>query len=172
MAMDRLIPGQGAQQAAAHARMAVMLANQNRFGEAIIAFRQAAQADPLNPQIHFALGSCYAATGNVADAIQSFKHTVTLKPDHGDAHFRLGSMLSETGKIAEGFAHYMRRATLVHGGPTAPVPKGPEPLHKTKHDREQQEYLKERLGHRAPFHLENGERIGGRLSIPPTLRKQ
>jgi hypothetical protein len=166
MAVDGLIPRQGAQQAAAHARMAVMFANQSRFGEAIIAFRQAAQADPLNPQIHFALGSCCAAAGNVEDAIQSFKRTVTLKPDHGDAHFRLGSMLSETGKVAEGFAHYMRRATLMHGGAKGQPPKGPEPLHKTKHDREQQEYLKEKLGHPAPFHLENGERIAGAAVNP------
>jgi hypothetical protein len=159
--MDGPIPGQRAQQAASYVRVAVMFANQNRFGEAIAAFRRAAQADPLDPQIHFALGSCYAAAGNIDDAIQSFKRTVMLKPDHGDAHFRLGSMLSETGHVAEGFAHYMRRATLVHAGVRVQPPKSPEPLHKTKHDREQQEYLKEKLGHATPFHLENGERIAG-----------
>jgi len=159
--MDRLIPGQRAQQASAYVRTALTFANQNRFDEAILAFCQAAQADPLNPQIHFALGNCYAEVGKIEDATKSYKRVVTLKSDFSDAHFRLGSILSETGHIAEGFEHYMRRAVLVHGDAKSQTRKMPEPLHKTKHDSEQQEYLKGKLGRTALFHLENGQRIAG-----------
>ena len=161
MAIDRPAPEQSPPDVSAYVRMAVTLANQNRFGEAIRAFRQAAQAAPLNVQIQFDLGNCYAAIGRVEDAIETYRRIVKIRPDLGDAHFRLGSMLSETGRIAEGFAHYMRRATLVHGGARTPAPESPEPLHKTKHDREQREYLIAKLGHPAAFHLENGERIAG-----------
>jgi hypothetical protein len=159
--MDRLTPGQGAQHASAYVRTALIFANQNRFNEAILAFCQASQIDPLNPQIHFALGNCYAEVGKVDDAIKSYKRAVTLNSDFGDAHFRLGSVLSETGHIAEGFEHYMRRAMLVHARAEPQPCKKPEPLHKTKHDVEQQEYLKGRLGRIALFHLENGQRTAG-----------
>ncbi|MGC1378994.1 MAG: tetratricopeptide repeat protein [Anaerolineales bacterium] len=151
---------QGAQQAAVFARMAVMLANENRFDEAIQAFCRASRASPENAQIQFDLGNCYAAIGNVEDAIKAYRRAIALKTDFADAHFRLGSMLSETGRIAEGFAHYMRRAALVHGAPLNKS-KGAEPLHKSKHDQEQEEYLIAKLGRPATFHLEDGERIAG-----------
>jgi hypothetical protein len=161
MAADRLIYGQGAPQAATYARMAVALANQGRFDEAVVAFRQAAQADPGSAQIQYGLANCCAAAGEVDSAITAFRQTIALKPDFADAHFRLGSLLSETGRIAEGFAHYMQRARLRYGGGEPQPATAPEPLHKTKHDREQQDYLETRLGRRAPFHLEDGARIEG-----------
>ena len=38
---------------------------------------------------------------------------------------------------------------------------GREPVHKTKHDREQREYLANKLGSAPSFYLENGERLAG-----------
>jgi hypothetical protein len=166
MATDRPIPGQDAQQAAAYARMAMGLANQNRFGDALLAFRRASQADPGSAQIQYALGNCCVAVGDIGNAIIAFRQTVALDPDFADAHFRLGSLLSETGQVAEGFRHYMRRAQLHYGGAGFQPPKGTEPLHKTKHDKEQQAYLASRLGHPAAFHLENGNRIQGAAVNP------
>ena len=169
MAIDDTTPKHRAQQASAHARMAEILASQNRYDDAIIAFRKASLADPRNAHIHFALGNCHAALGKVEDAIQAFRCAVRLEPDFGDAHFRLGSMLSETGHIAQGFAHYMRRAILTYGGGKTSAPKGPEKLHKTKHDREQQEYLIARLGRAAAMHLENGDRVAGPAVNPANV---
>jgi tetratricopeptide (TPR) repeat protein len=161
MATRKSTSGQGAQQAHSYVQMAVTLARQNRFAEAVQAFRQASRMDPRNVQVQYGLGNCYAAIGDIDNAIIAFRQTVELNPEFADAHFRLGSMLSETGQVAEGFRHYMQRARLVHGGQKTKLAPVPEPLHKIKHDREQQDYLKARLGHRSAFHLEEGERIAG-----------
>jgi len=166
MTAGRRISGRGAQLASAYARMAVALANQNKFDEAIFAFHQASQADPQSAQVQYGLGNCYAAIGDLDNAIIALRHTVALQPDFADAHFRVGSLLSETGHIAEGFQHYMRRAQLRYGGAGPHFPSAVEPFHKIKHDREQQDYLAVRLGQRIAYHLEDGERIEGAAVNP------
>jgi hypothetical protein len=99
-----------------------------------------------------------ATEGRLAEAIAAYRDIIAANPRHAEAHFRLGSLLSETGQIADGFAHYMRRAHLVHEGLARPTGK-PEPAHRTKHDREQAEYLG--LAEPLPFHLAEGERLVG-----------
>jgi tetratricopeptide (TPR) repeat protein len=108
---------------------------------------QKAQAalEPSEADRRFELATAHAIAGRLQDAIAAYRETIAIAPDHAEAHFRLGSILSETGNIAEGFAYYMRRAALVPQGP-AFRPNKPEPAHKAKHDREQREYLAERLG--------------------------
>ena len=105
-----------------------------------------------------------AMQGRIPQAIAAYRALLDTAPDHAEAHFRLGSILSESGNIAEGFAHYLRRAQLVHSGPPRPSGK-PAPAHRTKHDREQAEYLAQTRGLDGsvglPFHLENGERLSG-----------
>jgi tetratricopeptide (TPR) repeat protein len=166
MTTNRPAPRRDVQLAAAYTRTAMALANQNRFDEAAVAFRRASQADPSDANIQYGLGNCYVAVGDIGNAIAALRQTVALSPDFADAHFRLGSLLSETGHVAEGFGHYMRRAQLRYGGAAPQPPAAAEPLHKTKHDREQGDYLTARLGHPAAFHLENGERVEGAAVNP------
>lgn len=158
---SREILGQGAQPADAYIRMGIGLANHRRFADALLAFQRAAQLEPQNIQAQFGQANCYAAIGDIDKAIAAFRRTLALDPNAADAHFRLGSLLSETGHVAEGFRHYMRRAQLRYGGLAPKPPVTAEPLHKIKHDREQQDYLADLLGHRASFHLEDGERVDG-----------
>jgi Tfp pilus assembly protein PilF len=143
---------------------------------------QKAQAalQPSEAGMRFELATAHAIQGRMQDAIAAYRETIAIAPDHAEAHFRLGSILSETGNIAGGFAHYMHRAALVHQGRTFRQSK-PEPEHKTKHDREQREYLAERLGLDAssatrPFHLEDGARLPGPAVNPanatPELARQ
>jgi hypothetical protein len=96
--------------------------------------------------------------GRLTDAIAAYRDILAADPKNAETHFRLGSILSESGRIAEGFAHYMQRAHLVHGGQARP-PGKPDPEHRTKHDREQAEYLG--LTTPLPFHLADGERLSG-----------
>ena len=136
-------------------------------GPAVDALLQKAQAaltlskaDLLNEQ-----GTAHAVQGRMTEAIAAYREAIAVAPDNAMAHFCLGSIFSETGKIAEGFAHYMRRATLVHRGP-ARAQEGPKPLHRTKHDHEQAEYLASTLGLVSPstalsYHLEDGARLPG-----------
>jgi tetratricopeptide (TPR) repeat protein len=84
-------------------------------------------------------GNALTEEGNFSRAIEFFKHAIALNPELADAYHHLGSLLAETGRIAEGFDYLMKRAELAVGRGTAPLPS--EPLHKTKHDREQHAYL-------------------------------
>src|SRR5258706_5089759 len=172
--------------ATGHPREAQMVVSRGQqrglAGPAVDALLRKAQAAllPNDADMRFELGTAHAVEGRMQDAIAAYRETIAIAPDHAEAHFRLGSILSETGNIAEGFAHYMRRAALVHQGGTFRQNK-PDPAHKTKHDREQREYLAERLGLDAssatmPFHLEDGTRLPGPAVNPanatPELARQ
>ena len=157
--------------ATGHPREAQMVLSRGQqrglAGPAMDALFQKAQAalQPSDADLRFELGTAHAIEGRMQDAIAAYRETIAIAPDHAEAHFRLGSILSETGHIAEGFAHYMRRAALVHQGRPMRQDK-PEPAHKIKHDREQADYLAERLGldvpsETLPFHLEDGTRLPG-----------
>ena len=76
MATRKSTSGQGAQQAHSYVQMAVTLARQNRFAEAVQAFRQASRMDPRNVQVQYGLGNCYAAIGDIDNAIIAFRQTV------------------------------------------------------------------------------------------------
>jgi tetratricopeptide (TPR) repeat protein len=168
---SQVIHGGGAQQASTYVHKAVSLARNRRFDEALLAFLQASQADPHNVQAQFGQGTCYAAIGDIDNAIAAFRRTVALDPKAADAHFRLGSLLSETGNVSEGFSHYMQRAQLRYGGAAPKPPHDLEPLHKIKHDREQQDYLAAHLGHPAAsiWKMANGRNV--LPSILPTLAR-
>ncbi len=147
-------------------------------GQAVNTLLQKTQAalTPSEADLRVEYGTAQAMQGRLEDAISAYREAIAIAPDHAEAHFRLGSILSETGNIAEGFAHYMLRATLVHGGRPWRHDKA-QPAHRTKHDREQEKYLAELLGHSAPnFHLEDGARLPGPAVNPinatPELVKQ
>lgn len=107
--------------------------------------------------LHFQLGSIFAVLGETRQAIASFEAALEREPAHADAHLRLGYLLSEEGRIAEGFEHFMTRARIVSGR----LAHGAFPLHKTRHDQEQRDYLSS-LGMGAElFHLGDGGRIPG-----------
>jgi hypothetical protein len=97
--------------------------------------------------------------------VSAFEQAIAVNPELAEAHYHLGSVLSENGRVAEGFAHLMKRAKLVHGPEDPPRSEKPEPAHKTKHDREQRDYLAAKGigagGGPTPFHIGEGGRIDG-----------
>ena len=130
--------------------------------DALLRQAQAALA-PTEMDRRLAHATEHAVQGRLAEAIAEYRGIIASDPQNAQAHFRLASILSETGHIAEGFAHYMRRAYLVHEGP-ARAPGKPEPAHRTKHDREQADYLG--LTTPLPLHLADGERLPGAAVDP------
>jgi tetratricopeptide (TPR) repeat protein len=146
---------------AAHYNKASILAGQGKYPEAIASLEQAIALNAGDPDMHYALGNCLTSIGRSEDAVAAYRDAIRLKPDFADAHFRLGFILSETNRVSEGFQHFLRRAVLVHNKAQPEAPAGPEPPHKIKHDREQREYLANKLGSAPSFHLENGERLAG-----------
>ena len=166
---------------AAYCNLGAISAAQGNFEEAVGILQAAAGARPHDSEIQFNLGNALTAMGRLDEAVAAYDRALTEKPDFAEAHFRLGSLLSEAGHVAEGFDHFMRRACLVHKTPMAPQ-AGNEPLHKVKHDREQREYLADRiLGFSAAsddriFHLEDGSRLSGpainpAIATPAVMQK-
>jgi tetratricopeptide (TPR) repeat protein len=162
----------GALLATGHPREAQMVLSRGQqrglAGPAVDALLRKAQASSLpgEADLGFERGTAHAVEGRLQEAITAYRETIAIAPDHAEAHFRLASILSETGNIAEGFTHYMRRAALVHRSRRQDKPG---PAHRAKHDREQAEYLAERLGldsETTPFHLEDGARLPG-LAVNP-----
>jgi len=157
--------------ATGHPREAQMVLTRGKqsglAGPMVEALLQKAQAQEPQSEadMRVELGTRHAVQGRVEDAIAALREAIAIAPDHAEAHFRLGSILSETGDIAQGFTHYLRRAALVHQDGPRQQDK-PQPAHRTKHDREQAEYLAQRLGQSASatataFHLEDGARLPG-----------
>ncbi len=112
--------------------------------------------------LHFQLGSAYAVLGDGSCAVASFRAALERDPGHADTHLRLGYLLSERGAIGEGFEHFMTRARIVSD---APRDDSRAPLHKTRHDQEQRDYLAS-LGVTESFHVGDGARIDGPVINP------
>ncbi len=65
------------------------------------ALHAAQQARSLNgnlPEVHFALGSVYSATGRNAEAVSEIKHALELSPNSDDGYIRLGNAYRATGQ--------------------------------------------------------------------------
>ncbi len=66
------------------------------------ALRAAEEARNLNnnlPEVHFALGSVYTATGRNAEAVNEIQHALQLSPNSDDGYIRLAKAYFATGQI-------------------------------------------------------------------------
>jgi tetratricopeptide (TPR) repeat protein len=75
-------------------------------------FRQAVNADPGEPSLHFALGNALALEGNFDGAITELRNVVTLMPDLGAAHLNLGRALASKGEIANAVEEFRAAVRL------------------------------------------------------------
>jgi serine/threonine-protein kinase len=65
------------------------------------AIASAKQAERLNdrlPEVHFSLGTAYAATGQTAQAVSELKRALELSPNSDEAYRRLGNAYADTGQ--------------------------------------------------------------------------
>jgi tetratricopeptide (TPR) repeat protein/TolB-like protein/predicted Ser/Thr protein kinase len=69
--------------------------------KAVEAAKQAARLNDRLPEVHFALGSAYAATGQTAQAIEEHKRGLELAPNSDEAYRRLGNAYKENGQKEE-----------------------------------------------------------------------
>jgi serine/threonine-protein kinase len=68
---------------------------------AVEAAKQAAQLNDKLPEVHFALGSAYAATGQNAQAIAEEKRALELAPNSDEGYQRLGNAYKANGQREE-----------------------------------------------------------------------
>src|SRR5262245_34562506 len=79
--------GQGAQQLATQGKQ---LLDQQRYSEAIAAYREAVRRDPSDPIAQYGLGVAYSRTGADDQAIPAYREAIRLQPDNIDAYYGLG----------------------------------------------------------------------------------
>lgn len=155
--------------------------------EAVACYRRAVKRDPsLAIAIHN-LGYVLRELGRLDEAIHWFRRAAALHPDAPLVHRALAVALRDRGLTTEAFAAFRRHAELSLARPSTRADRAIPP-HRTKHDREQLDYLAdkgllaaagalseeiarapvspERFHERfaALFHIEGGERIG-----PPAI---
>ncbi len=75
------------------------------------ALSAAQHAQTLNdeiPEVHFALGNIYSATGKTAEAVAELKRAVTLAPNSDEGYRRLGDAYLASGKETEALQAYQQ----------------------------------------------------------------
>jgi len=91
------------------------LAGQNKFQEAVTAFRKALEIDPSVGELHFNLGILLTNLNRTDEAITSYKKAVNLKPNLTDAHYNLGAALQSQDKYDQAATSYQKAIALEPG---------------------------------------------------------
>ena len=90
----------------AHNNMAILLAQQYRYDEAISHFRESLRIFPNQAEGFMNLGNAYQSTGNNTAAIDAFVEAVRLRPNDVEGHFRLGYAYLIAGNIDLAYQEY------------------------------------------------------------------
>ena len=82
------------------------------FEEAIGAFTESLEADPIQPLVHVNMGIARAASGNPAGAIRDYNAAIALDPYEPLAHFNTGNVHLRGGDLAAAIQSYERAVAL------------------------------------------------------------
>lgn len=92
--------------------LGVLLNIKGSVSEALVAFQNAAELDPLDPEAHSNLGNTLRELGRLEEAERSCQTAIALKPDFAEAYSNLGVTLHKRGKLKEAEASYRRAIKL------------------------------------------------------------
>jgi tetratricopeptide (TPR) repeat protein len=139
--------------------LGIVLRDAGRTREALDAFDRATALEPGNPEILFNRGLLLRELGRCADAAACFQKLLSVWPDHPAVLNNLGLVLFECDRVEEAMQLFRRHAEMQHG--RAPDNSAVLPESKTRHDREQQDYLdgREPGRSRAQYRLADGARL-------------
>lgn len=84
------------------------MAGQNKFKDAVAAFRKALSIDPSIAELHLNVGILLTNLNRQDEAIASYKKSVKLKPSLTDAHYNLGTALQAEGKFEQAAKSYQK----------------------------------------------------------------
>jgi protein O-mannosyl-transferase len=96
----------------AHNNMGILLAQQNRYADAIGHFEQSLRIYPGQAEGFLNLGNAHQAVGNNPQAVEFFRQAVRLAPDNPDGHFRLGYGLLIAGNPDSAYQEYLQLQRL------------------------------------------------------------
>ena len=102
--LDRLSEGTRAGSIAQHLRGQALRAL-DRFAEAVVPLRAAADSEPENLHIWLALGWCLKRSNRLDLAIEALQEAITAKPGTAIVHYNLACYWSLAGKVDAALRH-------------------------------------------------------------------
>jgi Flp pilus assembly protein TadD len=90
------------------ARLAVLSAEQGKFGEAEGMFGKALALHPGDPDLYCSMGYSLYLQRRWAEAEMNLRQALALRPDHARAHNNLGLVLAHSDRPAEALAEFRR----------------------------------------------------------------
>lgn len=130
------------QQAAAHSALGDALVHTGHLDAAIESYGRALALRPDTARFHTALGRALFRQGKLDESEAAARRALAIDPELAEAHSRLGKISLRRNRIADAFECFTQGAQLFHERPN-PETGDREPVidHKSRHDREQREYL-------------------------------
>jgi tetratricopeptide (TPR) repeat protein len=96
----------------AHNNLAILLAQQYRYDEAIRHFRESLRINPVQAKGFRNLGNAYQSVGRNPEAIEAFREAVRINPNDVEGHFRLGYAYLLSGNIDLAYQEYLQLRRL------------------------------------------------------------
>ena len=80
--------------------------------KALAAAREASRRNDNLPEVYFALGSAFTATGKNAQAVEEIKKALQLQPNSDNGYLRLGKAYAATGQVELALAAFRKAVEL------------------------------------------------------------
>jgi len=93
-------------------RRAGELHDEERWEEAIEAYREALGTEPDDASIHYNLGLALHETGRRAAAMAHYRDAIRLRPDHAATHLNLGTALYENDQLEEAVETFLKAVAM------------------------------------------------------------
>jgi tetratricopeptide (TPR) repeat protein len=95
-----------------HHNLALTLARQGKYAEAIEEYNLAIKETPGVPALYFGLGTTYKNMERFQEAVEQLTIAVSIKPDYTDAFINLGSSYEALGQLERAEMAFRKAATL------------------------------------------------------------
>lgn len=86
-----------------------------RYREALAAYRAAAHVSPDFVEVRMNLGVVYHTLGENEEAVEEYREALRLRPDHASTHYNLGNALFDLDRFEEAAEEYRRAGELEPG---------------------------------------------------------
>ncbi|PYV01233.1 MAG: hypothetical protein DMG26_14030, partial [Acidobacteria bacterium] len=101
LVQPRLCAQEAASSAEALLKQGNELSHQDRWKEAIDAYRKALEVKPDYAQAHYNLANAYTGDQKTTDAIHEYREVLRLKPEFPGVHMNLGALFETQGELAQ-----------------------------------------------------------------------
>jgi protein O-GlcNAc transferase len=95
-----------------HSSVGTLRKRQQRFSEAIAAYREALRLDSSLTDTHYNLGNALRANGDAEEALESFRRALKLNGSHFHSLAALGQMMHAAARNGEAAEHFKKALAL------------------------------------------------------------